>query len=33
MKRYILGLSMTAMTLSFIGCADFLEEPLRGQQD
>ena len=33
MKRYILGLSMAAMTLSFTGCADFLEEPLRGQQD
>lgn len=33
MKRYILGLSMAAMTLSFTGCADFLEEPVRGQQE
>ena len=33
MKRYIIGLSMAAMTLSFTGCSDFLEEPLRGSQD
>lgn len=33
MKKYIIGLSIAAFTLSLSGCADFLEEPVRGQQD
>lgn len=34
MKRYILGLTMaSALTLGMTSCSDFLEEPIRGQQD
>lgn len=33
MKKYIIGLSIAAFTISLSGCADFLEEPVRGQQD
>lgn len=33
MKKYIAGLSIAVFTLSLSGCADFLEEPVRGQQD
>jgi uncharacterized lipoprotein NlpE involved in copper resistance len=28
MKKYIIGLSIAAFT--FVGCSDFLEEPVRG---
>ena len=31
MKKYIIGLSIAAFT--FMGCSDFLDEPIRGQQD
>lgn len=31
MKKYILGLSIAS--LAFAGCSDFLDEPIRGQQD
>lgn len=31
MKRYIIGLSIASHT--FTGCSDFLNEPIRGQQD
>lgn len=34
MKRYIFGLTMASMlTLGMTSCSDFLDEPLRGQQD
>lgn len=33
MKKYILGFSMLALPFTFSACADFLEEPIRGQQD
>ena len=33
MKKYILGLSIAAFTISLSGCADFLEEPVRAQQN
>lgn len=33
MKKYMIGLSIAAFSLAFTGCADFLEEPIRGQQD
>lgn len=33
MKKYIVGLSIAVFALSLSGCADFLEEPVRGQQD
>lgn len=34
MKRYIIGLSMASMlSLGTTSCSDFLEEPIRGQQD
>lgn len=34
MKRYILGLSLaTALTFTTSSCSDFLDEPIRGQQD
>ena len=34
MKRYIIGLSlMSALSLGMTSCSDFLEEPIRGQQD
>lgn len=33
MKKYMTGLLLAAFTLSFTSCSDFLEEPIRGQQD
>lgn len=34
MKRYIIGLSlMSALSLGMTSCSDFLDEPIRGQQD
>lgn len=34
MKRYIIGLTMmSALSLGMTSCSDFLEEPIRGQQD
>lgn len=33
MKKYMIGLSIAAFSLAFTGCSDFLEEPIRGQQD
>ena len=33
MKKYILGLTIAASTLSLAGCSDFLDTPVLGQQD
>ncbi len=34
MKRYIIGLTLaSALTMGLTSCSDFLEEPIRGQQD
>ena len=33
MKKYILGLTIAASTLSLVGCSDFLDTPVLGQQD
>ena len=34
MKRYILGLTLaSALTMGMTSCSDFLDEPIRGQQD
>ena len=34
MKRYIIGLTLaSALTLGMTSCSDFLDEPIRGQQD
>ncbi len=34
MKRYIISLTLaSALTMGLTSCSDFLEEPIRGQQD
>lgn len=34
MKKYIIGLTLaSALTMGMTSCSDFLDEPIRGQQD
>ena len=34
MKKYIIGLTMmSALSMGLTSCSDFLDEPIRGQQD